>query len=235
MVPSSRPSGSLDRGRAPHSRRRSRSRLCRAAGIARAIAGGEPPDPVRIAPPAASGWRCNRRGWHRLRGGCSRNSRTRRRASGRRGSRGNRSRCGCTDGRTTARRRAGASVPRRARISGKARSTAPTGSPAAGCVGEPSARMLTNMPSLIADPIGGDQPALRVPAHRDRRAAVRAEEVPVGARVDRVRELADFALGSIVAVVILARRTARPSAGWWCRRSTVRRRGSGAPVSMSRK
>ena len=45
-----------------------------------------------------------------------------------------------------------------------------------------------------------------MPAHRDRGSTVATEEIPVGSRVDLLREVADFALGRIGAVIILARK-----------------------------
>ena len=59
-------------------------------------------------------------------------------------------------------------------------------------------------PFIVADPVGGNEFAsFRVPAHGHCLAAVAAEEIPVGAPIERVRKLPDLALARIVAVIIL--------------------------------
>ncbi len=90
-------------------------------------------------------------------------------------------------------------------VSDRARSTAPRGSSGPACAGAPERQDVDEHPFVEADPIGRDQAALGMPAHRDRRAAVGAEEIPVGARVDAsapARRISRSA--GIVAVVILA-------------------------------
>src|SRR5206468_10933563 len=59
-------------------------------------------------------------------------------------------------------------------------------------------------PLVEADPVGGDQTLARMPPHRHGGATVAAEEVPVGALVKLLGQVADFSFARIVAVEILS-------------------------------
>ena len=84
--------------------------------------------------------------------------------------------------------------------------------------------MLTNIPSLKPTQLAGISPPSGCQPIEIARAAVGAEEVPVGARVDAFAKLAGSRARPHRRGRNIGPRTARPSAGSSCRRSTARRR-----------